>query len=99
MFGARGIHGKLEPMFRHLTRGILGYVGYNVLEPYWAFHVSYVSDEERRVTLGRPRQNLARLNSLPILSVPDLADYDGQRRGLRQEAGAERLEGHDAATW
>jgi NAD(P)H dehydrogenase (quinone) len=87
MFGAREIHGELEPMFRHLTRGILGYVGYDVLEPFWAFHVSYVSDEERRVTLGRLRQHLARLDSLPILSVPDLADYDGQCRPLRQDAG------------
>jgi NAD(P)H dehydrogenase (quinone) len=93
MFGPSGIHGELEPMFRHLTRGILGYVGYDVLEPFWAFHMSYVSDKERCKALDRLRQHLACLDSLPILSVPDLAGYDGQCRPLqRTDCGAsERL--------
>jgi NAD(P)H dehydrogenase (quinone) len=82
MFGLKAIHGEIEPMFRHLTRGTLGYVGYNVLEPFWAFHVPYISDEERRRDLDRLRQHLAKLDSLPVLPVPDLSGYDAQCRIL-----------------
>jgi NAD(P)H dehydrogenase (quinone) len=66
------VHGEIEPMFRHLSRGTLGYVGYDVLEPFWAFHVPYVSDRARQNELDRLRAHIARLDSLPILSVPDL---------------------------
>jgi NAD(P)H dehydrogenase (quinone) len=38
MFGERAVHGEIELMFRHLTRGILCYVGYELLEPFWSFH-------------------------------------------------------------
>jgi NAD(P)H dehydrogenase (quinone) len=86
MFGARAIHGEIEPMFRHLIRGTLGYVGYDVLEPFWAFHVPYVSDEERRSDLDRLRRHLARLDSPPILPVPDLDGYDVQCRALPETA-------------
>jgi NAD(P)H dehydrogenase (quinone) len=81
-FGMGAVHGEIEPLFRHLTRGTLGYVGYDVLEPFWAFHVPYVSDRERKNELDRLRAHIARLDSLPILSVPDLDAYDAQCRVL-----------------
>jgi NAD(P)H dehydrogenase (quinone) len=87
MFGMRAIHGEIEPMFRHLIRGTLGYVGYDVLEPFWAFHVPYVSDEERRSELDRLRQHLTRLDRLPILPVPDLSRYDAKCLPLTETAG------------
>ena len=55
MFGVDAVHGELEPMLRHLTRGTLGYVGYYLLNPFWAFHIPYITDDERRVELGRLR--------------------------------------------
>jgi NAD(P)H dehydrogenase (quinone) len=73
-------------MFRHLIRGTLGYVGYDVLEPFWAFHVPYVSDEERCAHLDRLRRHLSHLESLPILPVPDLSRYDAQCRRLPEAA-------------
>jgi NAD(P)H dehydrogenase (quinone) len=76
MFGERAVHGEIELMFRHLTRGILCYVGYEVLEPFWSFHVPYVSDQERQNDLRRLRRHLAHLDSLAILSVPDLDGYN-----------------------
>jgi NAD(P)H dehydrogenase (quinone) len=85
MFGLHALHGEIEPMFRHLTRGTLGYVGYDVLEPFWAFHVPYVSDEERRGELDRLRRHLARLDALPVLPVPDLAGYDAQMAACAAE--------------
>jgi NAD(P)H dehydrogenase (quinone) len=86
MFGARAIHGEIEPMFRHLARGTLGYVGYTVLEPFWAFHVPYITDEARRLELTRLRKHLARLDTLASLSVPDLDEYDRECRPISCDA-------------
>jgi NAD(P)H dehydrogenase (quinone) len=78
MFGPLAIHGEIEPMFRHLTRGTLAYVGYDVLQPFWAFHVPYITDGERRIELDRLRGHVANFAMLPSLPVPDLSDYDAQ---------------------
>lgn len=86
MFGVDAVHGELEPMLRHLTRGTLGYVGYNVLDPFWAFHIPYITDDERRVELGRLRQHLTLLDTLPVLAQPNLASYDAQARPLSSDA-------------
>lgn len=84
MFGPDAIHGEIEAMFRHLHRGTLGYVGYDVLEPFRAFHVPYVSDEERRRTIADLRDHLGRLETLPVLPMPDLDDYDAVCRPLHR---------------
>ncbi|WP_408350502.1 NAD(P)H-dependent oxidoreductase [Paraburkholderia sp. RL17-337-BIB-A] len=42
-----GIHGDLAAMLRPLLRGTRGYVGFDVLEPFFAYHVPYVAKEER----------------------------------------------------
>ena len=86
MFGKGAVHGEIEPMFRHLTRGTLGYVGYDVLEPFWAFHVPYITDEERRGELDRLRRHLAHLDALAVIPMPDLVRYDDQCRPLARSA-------------
>ena len=48
MFGEGAIHGPLEEMLRPILRGTLAYVGYEVLAPFVAWHVPYISDEARR---------------------------------------------------
>jgi len=90
MFGTGAIRGEIEPMFRHLSRGTLGYVGYTVVEPFWAFHVPYITDEARNLELVRLREHLARLNSLASPCIPDLDDYDRECRPILRRPGYER---------
>lgn len=62
MFGEGAIHGPLEDMLRPILRGTLAYVGFEVLEPFVAWHVPYISDEARQAFLvgyGQRLQGLA----------------------------------------
>ena len=77
MFGAQGIHGELaRGMLRHLLQGTLGYVGYEVLEPFFAWHVPYCSSAERAQTLARWSDFVERLDAQPCMTMPRLEDYD-----------------------
>lgn len=77
MFGDGAIHGPLaDGMLRHLLQGTLGYVGFEVLEPFFACHVPYLPEDERRAILDRLRTHVARVDALPALRMPELADFD-----------------------
>lgn len=76
MFGPDAVHGPLEDMLRHLLRGTLYYVGYEVLPPFIAWHVPYVDDGVRRGYLARYREHLGRLDALEPLKFPSLSDFD-----------------------
>jgi len=83
MFGAHGIHGELAGgMLRHLLQGTLGYVGYEVLEPFFAWHIPYCSDAERANTLVRWRAFINGLDEQPRIPMPRLEDYDDVFRPL-----------------
>ncbi|RDV00853.1 NAD(P)H-dependent oxidoreductase [Trinickia dinghuensis] len=83
MFGPQGIHGELASgMLRHLLQGTLGYVGYEVLEPFFAWHVPYVSDSERANTLTRWCDFIDRLDRQPRIPMPRIEDYDDVLRPL-----------------
>ncbi|TCG04879.1 NAD(P)H dehydrogenase [Paraburkholderia steynii] len=87
MFGAQGIHGELaRGMLRHLLQGTLGYVGYEVLEPFFAWHVPYCSPAERADTLTRWGNFVERLDEQPSMTMPRLEDYDDIFRPLQQAA-------------
>jgi len=81
MFGPDAIHGDLAGgMLRHLLQGSLGYVGYDVYQPFVAYHVPYVSDEARRAVLDELAADLRRLPGRPVLSFPSVADFDAEFR-------------------
>ncbi|TKC92577.1 NAD(P)H-dependent oxidoreductase [Trinickia terrae] len=83
MFGAQGIHGELAGgMLRHLLQGTLGYVGYEVLEPFFAWHVPYCSDAQRADTLTRWSGFIERLDEQPRIPMPRLEEYDDVFRPL-----------------
>lgn len=87
MFGADAIHGELTGgMLRHLLQGTLGYVGYEVLEPFFAWHVPYCSSEERAGTLARWRAFVEQLDMQPSMTMPRLEDYDDVFRPLSPPA-------------
>lgn len=79
MFGADGLHGELygpAGMLRSVLQGSLGYVGMEVLEPFVAYHVPYVSDEVRQEMLRQWRQTLVGLDSRAVMAMPRLDNFD-----------------------
>ncbi|MBO3275999.1 NAD(P)H-dependent oxidoreductase [Pseudomonas schmalbachii] len=61
MFGDGAIHGPLEDMLRPILRGTLAYTGMQVLPPFIAWHVPYISNDARE---GFLRDYQARLQNL-----------------------------------
>ena len=76
MFGEGAIHGPLEGMLRPILRGTLAYVGYDVLAPFVAWHVPYISDEARQAFLVGYGQRLQGLADEQPLVFPKLAQFD-----------------------
>ena len=76
MFGEGAIHGPLEDMLRPILRGTLAYVGYEVLAPFVAWHVPYISDEARREFLLGYAGRLKGLAEEQPLVFPKMAQFD-----------------------
>ncbi|MGE7955093.1 NAD(P)H-dependent oxidoreductase [Pseudomonas sp. NPDC089530] len=76
MFGEGAIHGPLNDMLRPILRGTLAYVGFEVLEPFVAWHVPYISDQAREAFLMAYRRRLEQVaDDLPI-EFPRLSQFD-----------------------
>jgi NAD(P)H dehydrogenase (quinone) len=80
MFGAQALHGELEAMLRPLLRGTFYYIGCDVLEPFVAWHVPYISAVDRAAILIRYRARLASIESDIPLTYPSLSDFDEEMR-------------------
>ncbi|MET0847623.1 MAG: NAD(P)H-dependent oxidoreductase [Pseudomonas sp.] len=76
MFGDGAIHGPLEDMLRPILRGTLAYVGFDVLEPFVAWHVPYISDEARKDFLRSYQQRLEHLSDDQPIQFPRLSQFD-----------------------
>ncbi|QLG93803.1 NAD(P)H-dependent oxidoreductase [Pseudomonas yamanorum] len=76
MFGERAIHGPLEDMLRPILRGTLAYVGFDVLPPFVAWHVPYISAEARGEFLCSYQQRLEGLADDQPLVFPRLEQFD-----------------------
>jgi NAD(P)H dehydrogenase (quinone) len=76
MFGEGAIHGPLEDMLRPILRGTLAYVGFDVLEPFVAWHVPYISEEARQQFLVDYDQRLQHLSDDQPLVFPKLSQFD-----------------------
>lgn len=76
MFGDGAIHGPLEDMLRPILRGTLAYVGFDVLEPFVAWHVPYINDEARKEFLQGYQQRLQHLADEQPMQFPRLAQFD-----------------------
>lgn len=76
MFGPAAIHGELTGMLRHLLQGSLGYVGFQVVQPFFAYHVPYIDKPARRALLRKLERHLLHLDDLPQLPMPSLDEFD-----------------------
>ncbi|WP_431823759.1 NAD(P)H-dependent oxidoreductase [Burkholderia sp. F1] len=78
MFGKDAVHGEIEAMLSHLLRGSLAYVGFDVLEPFFGYHIPYITDDERKAILTRFRHEVANWRTRRTLSFPSLDDFDAR---------------------
>ncbi len=76
MFAPDGIHGELELMLRPILRGTLAYTGLTVLPPFIAYHVPYISSQERADYLQQYTQRLQTLEQAQPLDFPSMHDFD-----------------------
>ncbi|GLZ85900.1 NAD(P)H quinone oxidoreductase [Metapseudomonas resinovorans] len=76
MFGEGAIHGPLEDMLRPLLRGTLAYVGLDVLPPFVAWHVPYISNDARQDFLRAYQDRLQGLAQDVPLAFPRLDQFD-----------------------
>ena len=76
MFGPGAVHGPLEDMLRPLLRGTLYYTGLEVLPPFVAWHVPYISDDARKAFLAAYERRLSEIELLAPLSFPSLDAFD-----------------------
>lgn len=88
MFGPDSIHGDLKDMLKHLLQGTLGYVGYSVHEPFFAYHVPYVDDTERTGMLMKLFHAVENIESRPVLPMPSLDAFDDQFRPKTAQASS-----------
>lgn len=87
MFGEEGLHGPLgEGMLRHVLQGTLGVCGYDVLEPFFAYHAPYVKPEARTDMLAQLQDYVGRVETLPAMKMPSLTDFDEKFRPLKPSA-------------
>jgi NAD(P)H dehydrogenase (quinone) len=73
-------------MLRPILRGTLAYVGFDVLEPFVAWHVPYISDEARQQFLVDYDQRLQQLSDEQPLEFPKLSQFDEQLYPLTTNA-------------
>ena len=76
LFGQNGIHGELETLLKPILQGTLGYVGLDVLKPFVAYHVPYIKESARHAILDNFERYLKNLDSVPLLKMPNLMDFD-----------------------
>lgn len=76
MFGDHAIHGSIEDLLLPIQRGTLAYAGFEVLPPFVAYHVPYISNEARQKMLVDYQQHLSNLENLKTLEFPKLEQFD-----------------------
>lgn len=84
MFGPGSVHGPIEDMLKPLLRGSLGYAGFEVLQPFAAHHVPYISEEARRAILNDLKTACQQLPQRAALPMPSLANFDESMKPLAQ---------------
>jgi len=76
-YGSRGAYGPLERILQPIHHGILGFVGFTVLEPFVVHAPVRLSVDERADTLARYRERIRTLESAPALPLLDVDGYEG----------------------
>jgi NAD(P)H dehydrogenase (quinone) len=83
-----GAYGPLDPILFPIHRGILGFVGFQVVEPFVVHAPARMSVDERAACLARYRRRMLDLATAPVMPGPDMAEYEGlvRKPALRSRA-------------
>ena len=76
IFGENSIHGPSENYLSAIQRGTLEYAGFEVLPPFIAYHVPYISQEARQTLLEDYVIYLTHLHQLESIKFPKLEQFD-----------------------
>lgn len=82
MFGKNAIHGSISEYLSPIQRGTLAYAGFEVLPPFIAYHVPYISNEDRQNILINFEAYLHDLDNLESLTFPLIENFDEKMRPL-----------------
>ena len=72
-----GVYGPLSRTLYPIHHGILGFVGFSVVEPFVVHAPARMSDEQRQEVIQQYGDRLLSLRSLPILPGPQIERFDG----------------------
>lgn len=75
-----GFYAPVEDLLFPIHRGILGFTGFTVVEPYVMYAPSRVTPQEREVALSDYVNRLKHFWELPTIAMPNSADYQGFKR-------------------
>lgn len=78
-----GIYGPIEQILHPIHRGILGFTGFTVVEPFIVYGPSRIDDQDRRDYLVRYRLRILGLEAAATIPMPDSRDYEGFVRKSR----------------
>ncbi|MFZ5748792.1 MAG: NAD(P)H-dependent oxidoreductase [Pseudomonadota bacterium] len=75
-YSADGVYGPIEPILFPITHGILGFVGFDVLEPHVVYGPQRMTDAERAAALDEWRARVLTLDTAPVLPKLRSDDYE-----------------------
>lgn len=84
-----GAYGPLETVLFPIQHGILGFVGFRVVDPFVVHAPSRMNADERTVCLARYRDRVLNIATSATIPRPDMSRYDGLvlKRELRNDRG------------
>jgi NAD(P)H dehydrogenase (quinone) len=82
-----GAYGPMAPILFPINHGILGFVGFTVVEPFVVHAPARMGADERAEWLARYRSRVLNIATAPTLPGPDMAQYDGlvRKREIRND--------------
>lgn len=87
MFGPEAVHPPLTDLLAPVLRGSLGYVGFDVHEPFAAYHVPYIEQEAREALMHDFGKAVDALAERPLLTFPTLSNFDAQMNPIITKGG------------
>jgi len=76
-YSRHGAYGPLAPILFPIHHGILGFVGFTVIDPFVVHAPARMSANERTAVLADYRTRVLSLGSAPALRALDVTNYDG----------------------
>jgi NAD(P)H dehydrogenase (quinone) len=77
VYSEQGAYGPIERSLAPIHHGVLGFVGFSILEPFVVYGPARLSDDDRLARLRSYRQRVLALETAPVTPALDLTEFDG----------------------